>query len=369
MAKVNSDFASEIKKYGATEFDACYNCGTCTAICGLTEQKANFPRIFIRQGVLGQKQQILNSKELWLCYACGDCTANCPRKAAPGEYMAALRRYAIAQYEPTGMTRMMFKSNPAFILITLFFAVLLGFFLFTIKPENEVARWLFNWIPYNVIHSMGIVIFSVTGVAVVVGMLRMILHLSKVVQKTDKKKPGFFAAVIGVVREIGSMKRYKNCDTEEDSYWMKKMWLQRPWFIHWSIMWGFLGLLLATILDFMLKDPATDIWWPSRILGTVAGILMMYGTSMAMYYRFTKPTKAYENTKMADWTFLFFLWVAGLTGFWLEVSVAFAADYMINHVVLLIHTVISMELVLLFAFSKFAHAFYRPVALYFFNRS
>jgi ferredoxin len=368
MAKVNPDFASEIKKYGAREFDACYNCGTCTAICGLSGQNAHFPRIFIRQGVLGQKQEILNSKELWLCYACGDCTANCPRKAAPGEYMAALRRYAIAHYEPTGLTRLMFKSNPLFVLITLIFAVILGFFLFTLKPENPVARWIFEWMPYNVIHSMGIVIFSITGLSVLWGMISMILHLSKNVVKDDKKKRSFWAAISGVAGEIGSLKRYRNCDTEEDSYWMKKAWFQRPWFIHWSIMWGFIGLLLATILDFIFKDPATDIWWPSRILGTVAGILMMYGTSMAFIYRFKKPTKTYENTKMADWVFLFFLWIAGITGFWMEISVMINAPTTINQIVFVMHTIISMELVLLFAFSKFAHAFYRPVALFFYNR-
>lgn len=363
--KLTTDFASDIKKYGARDFEACYNCGTCTAICGLTEQKANFPRIFIRHGLLGQQQEILNSKELWLCYACGDCSSNCPRQAAPGEYMAALRRYAIAHYEPTGLTRMMFKSNPLFVVITMFFAVLLGFFLFTLKPENEVARWLFNWIPYNVIHNMGLVIFSITGLVVGWGMISMILHLRKNVQKTDKKKTGVWKVLMAVANELGTFKRYRSCDTEENSFWMKKAWFVRPWFVHWSVMWGFLGLLLATILDFMFKDPATDIWWPSRILGTGAGILMMYGASIALYYRIRKPTFSYRSATLADWSFLVFLLLAGITGFWLEIAVAFDGDVMVNHLVFLIHTVISMELVLLFAFSKFAHAFYRPLALFF----
>lgn len=369
MARVNPGFASEIKKYGASDFSACYNCGTCTAICGLTDQKANFPRIFIRQGILGQKKEILKSKELWLCYGCGDCGINCPRQAAPDEYMSALRRYTIANYEPTGLTRLMFKSNPLFIIITVLLAILLGFFLFTIKPENEVARWLFNWIPYDVIHNMGIVIFSFTGISVLWGMVSMILHLSKNIKPSENKKSSFFKAVKGTMAEIGSMKRYRNCDAEEDSFWKSKAWFRKPWFVHFNIMWGFIGLLLATILDFIFKDPATDIWWPSRILGTIAGILLIYGASLAMIYRFQKTTKTYANTKMADWAFLFFLWMAGITGFWLEVSVALAADVFVNHIVLLIHTIISMELVLLFAFSKFAHAFYRPIALFFYNKA
>jgi nitrate reductase gamma subunit len=63
--------------------------------------------------------------------------------------------------------------------------------------------------------------------------------------------------------------------------------------------------------------------------------------------------------------FLSFLWLAGITGFWLEIAVAFDADLVFTHVVFLIHVIISMQLVILFAFSKFAHAFYRPLALLF----
>ena len=133
-------------------------------------------------------------------------------------------------------------------------------------------------------------------------------------------------------------------------------------------MWGFIGLLVATALDFLLKDPATSIWWPSRVLGTIAGILMVFGTSLAINYRSKKVTKAYSETRLADWVFLWFLWIAGITGFWLELSVAFSANLLINHIIFIIHTIISMELVLLFAFSKFAHAIYRPLALFFYFR-
>ena len=64
-----------------------------------------------------------------------------------------------------------------------------------------------------------------------------------------------------------------------------------PGSVHWSIMWGFIGLLVATILDFILKNPSTDIWWPSRILGTLAGLFLIYGTTLAIYYRLKRVTK------------------------------------------------------------------------------
>jgi nitrate reductase gamma subunit len=37
---------------------------------------------------------------------------------------------------------------------------------------------------------------------------------------------------------------------------------------------------------------------------------------------------------------------------------------LINHLVFVVHIIISMQLVILFAFSKFAHAVYRPLALF-----
>ena len=369
MSRIDPEFASEIKKYGAKDFSACFNCGNCTAVCGLTDKNASYPRMIIRQGILGQKEEILQSKELWLCYSCGDCSETCPRQAGPGDYMAAIRRYAIASYEPTGLTKLMFKSNPGFIVLTLFFAFLLGFFLFTLKPDHEVSRWLFTILPYGVIHNMGLAIFSITGLSVAWGAVVMALKLSKTLDKKEKSNGNWVSSLLKVGNELATMNRYKTCDEEEDSFWKEKPWYQQPWFVHWSIMWGFIGLLVATVLDFMLKDPATSIWWPSRIIGTIAGIFLVFGTSLAINYRLKKVTKAYSETRLADWTFLWFLWIAGITGFWLEVSVALQANLLFNHIILLIHTIISMELVLLFAFSKFAHAVYRPLALFFYFNS
>jgi nitrate reductase gamma subunit len=175
---------------------------------------------------------------------------------------------------------------------------------------------------------------------------------------------GVWRSVIKTVREILVMERYRECDRQDDAYWAPKSWFIKPWFVHWTVMMGFLGLLLATILDFILKDPATDIWLPSRILGTVAGLIMMYGASLALWYRITRPTHYYSKSSPADWFFLAFIWLAGFTGFWLEAAVTFHAESIMNQVVFIVHTVISMELVLLLIFSKFAHALYRPVALF-----
>ncbi len=368
MAKIDPDFKHEIIKYGARDFEACYNCGHCTAICNLTEQSANFPRKLIRLGLLGQKEDIAASRELWMCYGCGDCTETCPRDADPAAYMAALRRYAIARYDPTGITRWLFTNNPFSIIFTLFLAIILGFFLFTLRPETEISRWLFQYLSYEVIHDLGVILLIFAGISAVIGLWRMSVRLNQVGHgENGNKSNNFFQSIYRIIGETGTMRRHQICDSEEDSVWQGRAWYVKPWFVHYSIMWGFIGLLLATTLDFIFKDPATSTWWPSRILGTVAGLFMMYGATLSIIYRIKKISRFYASTRLADWMFLGFLWIAGFTGFWLEIAVFAEANNLMNHIIFLIHTVISMELVILFAFSKFAHAVYRPLALFFQN--
>ena len=368
MAVLNPGLAKEIQSYGAVDFSACYSCGNCTAICELSEENAFFPRNLIRYGMLGMKDEILSSKELWLCYGCGECSQTCPREAEPGDYVAALRRYAIAHYEPTGLTKLMFRNPFAFTGITLFIALILFFFLMTMKPDHDVSRWIFNLLPFDVVHDLGMYIFIFIGVITAFGVYKMLKGIGKrKIGKTQDQPAGvarIWKAIVKTASEIITMNRYKECDRQDDAYWSTKPWFLKPWFVHWMIMMGFLGLLLATILDFILKDPATDIWLPSRILGTVAGLMMMYGASLALYYRMIRPTHFYARSSLADWFFLVFIWLAGFTGFWLEAAVTFGADSVMNQVMFIIHTVISMELVLLLIFSKFAHAVYRPVALF-----
>ena len=368
MAVLDLELAKEIRSYGTVDFNACYSCGNCTAICELSEENAFFPRNLIRYGMLGMKDKILSSKELWLCYGCGECSQTCPREAEPGDYVAALRRYAIAHYEPTGLTRLMFRRPFAFVGITLVFAAVLFAMLMTIKPDHEVSRWIFNLLPFDVVHDIGMWLFVVVGLVAVFGLYRMIRALGRGRNGKKEETTGGFSriwqAIVKTAGELATMRRYRECDTQDDAYWAPKPWFVKPWFVHWMVMMGFLGLLLTTILDFILKDPATDVWWPTRILGTVTGLMMMYGATLAIIYRIIKPTHFYAKSSLADWFFLAFIWLAGITGFWMEVVVFLEASTLTNQVVFIVHTLISMELVLLLMFSKFAHAVYRPVALF-----
>lgn len=83
MVTVDPDFMNELAPSGKDVGAACFNCGTCTAICPLVSD--HFPRKLIRYAQLGAKDLILaHATELWRCLHCGLCTQTCPRGANPG---------------------------------------------------------------------------------------------------------------------------------------------------------------------------------------------------------------------------------------------------------------------------------------------
>jgi len=98
MQRINTEFSEKIKKYGAFDINACYNCGNCTAICPLSTEDNSFPRKMIRSTILGLEDKIDSSMDPWLCYYCGECSDTCPRDADPGGLMMALRRYQIRKF-------------------------------------------------------------------------------------------------------------------------------------------------------------------------------------------------------------------------------------------------------------------------------
>ena len=104
-------------------------------------------------------------------------------------------------------------------------------------------------------------------------------------------------------------------------------WYRRRWFIHAATMWGFLGLFAATILDYGLdivgiKETGTPvpIWYPVRLLGTVAGVLLVYGVTMIIIDRARRASTSVARSTNADWTLLTLLWITGVTGFGLELA-------------------------------------------------
>jgi len=378
--RVNTDLLADLKKYGAGEINACFNCGNCTAICPLTED-SSFPRRMIRMAQIGMRDELLASKELWMCYYCGECTETCPRQAEPGEFMAAARRYAIGSYDPTGLAKLLFRSNTFAVLFLLVLAVLIALFMMSMgnpaAAGGEAAFGtlsmpstpaLFEFIPYEFIHTAGIVSGLLVVFAIFAGIWRMFKaqeSYSLAFQSRSWKSRLAALWNAGVVEVLGQKRYRDDCEPDRPFYSQK-------WFIHASIMWGFMGLLVATALDFLLdivglKPTGTPVplWNPIRLLGTFAGILLVYGTTVSIFRRVRKTDASTRISTTADWAFLILMWLSGITGFFIEIAIYLPQLPVWGYWIFLLHLVAAGEMLILLPFTKFAHAIYRSMALYF----
>jgi ferredoxin len=368
--RADPGFLIELKRYGDVNIQSCFNCGNCTAVCPLSTDTENFPRRMIRFAQLGLKDRLASSRELWLCYYCGECTQTCPREADPGEFMATARRYAIARYDRLGLSRLLYTSPVFNVLFLVALAVALGVFIYSFHgPMPNGALRLFDFIPAHVIHTLGIaagVIIIITGL---LGLVTMALQIGRAANLPKRARLNWLAALWEAVAvEAVAQRRYRHdCETQGG----EQPWYLQKWFIHASMLWGFLGLFAATALDYLLslvglKATGTwvPLWYPVRLLGTVAGLFLMYGATVALVKRFRKQDESSAHSTPSDWSFLVLMWLAGITGFALELSIYLPQPSGWSYWMLLGHLVVVVELLLLLPFTKFAHALYRTLALY-----
>jgi len=368
----------ELQRFGATDISACFSCGTCTATCPLAEHDATFPRRIIRYAQVGMKDALLSSKEIWSCYYCGECSETCPTQAGPSEFMAAARRYAIASYDRTHLARTMYLRPALGTFLAIMLAAFFALFMYASHgAQSSASLLLFTFIPQELIHDLGIVVMVLVFLAGLVGIATMTRHLARTEQVSLRTVVGGRAALrrsgaalwqaLGV-ESLGQRRYRAECETAVDPL----PWFRRRWLVHAATMWGFLGLLAATILDYGLdilgvKATGTPvpIWYPVRLLGTLAGALLVYGTTVLIVDRIRRVDRSRARSQNADWTLLALLWVTGITGFVLELALYLPGAPVWGYWVFLFHVAVAMELVLLAPFMKLAHVVYRPVALFF----
>ncbi len=360
----------KIKKHGAggtLDVSACFNCGNCTAVCPLAEDSSGFPRRVIRIAQVGMERELLAEEDIWRCYACGECTQTCPRKADPAQFMAAARSYAISRYDVTGISRWMYKSVAGNIAVFLAFSAFFTLLLLSHRgyPDGNQLE-LFQFVPGVWVHDIGVVLFAVIGLTVGIGALSMIYRVM------SKQRPGgrpafpiaaLPAALWFAVADALNHGRFRSCDTEQPTA-IEPLY-RRPWFVHGTILWGFLAMLLATTLDFMLKPIGSVVspLSPIRLLGLLGGLVCLYGLVIAIARRIKAKEAPYDRTSFSDWFFLLLITATVLTGIATEAIVYLPQPTIAGYTIFLTHIVLAMDLIVLMPLTKFAHVLYRTLAL------
>lgn len=75
----------------------CNQCGTCTANCPAARFTSYNPARLVRDVLVGAREKVLGSTDIWQCFYCYTCQANCPRGNSPTELVRILRSKALAQ--------------------------------------------------------------------------------------------------------------------------------------------------------------------------------------------------------------------------------------------------------------------------------
>lgn len=92
-----SQLRTFVKDQSQQEVLRCYQCGKCTAGCPIVYAMDLTPRQIMRAIQFGLKDEVLNSKTIWLCFSCLTCSARCPREIDIARIMESLRFLAIQE--------------------------------------------------------------------------------------------------------------------------------------------------------------------------------------------------------------------------------------------------------------------------------
>jgi hypothetical protein len=286
--------------------------------------------------------------------------------------MAAARSYATASYDPLRLSRLLFTRPAVGVPLMILLAIVIALVVYTthgVMPTDTLR--LFDFIPAAAIHDLGVGAMALVALSGLAGAINMVRHVRK--EDARWRMPRGRLDWLGALWEtlgweVLAQRRYReDCRTTTD----ERPWFLQRWFVHGTILWGFLGLLAATALDYGLAllgmrpiGTWVPLWYPVRLLGTVAGLFLVYGTSLAIFNRLRKADVTTAHSSSSDWAFLILLWVAGTTGFALEVAVYLPHPPTWAYWMLLAHIAVAVELILLAPFTKFAHAMYRTMAVY-----
>ncbi len=90
--QIRDNFVQKIEEISGQKLLVCYQCGKCSAGCPAVSQMDILPNQIIRFAQLGLKDDLLESKSIWVCASCYTCNVRCPKGIKIAEVMEALRQ-------------------------------------------------------------------------------------------------------------------------------------------------------------------------------------------------------------------------------------------------------------------------------------
>ncbi len=360
--RVDPTITSQLRVYGAGSAVKCFNCGNCTAVCGLSEQDSVFPRRYIRYIQLGLKGKMLGSLDPWLCYYCGDCSATCPREAEPGNLMMASRRWLTSMYDWTGLSRLMYRDGrwqflvlalaAAFVLALFTLPGQFGFRLLAAHPEALHAVNLDYFTPKHIVHVGDLILAGLLGGLLLSNAARMTYFVTK--QGPRAPLWLYVTQFWRLVVQFLTQKRWLGCTTSSTKQWLR----------HFFLVTGYVTMAVlveAFLQSFQVQD--ASIHWTSY-LGYYATVVVLGASSWMILDRLRKRDQVSRYSDQTDWLFLILLFLTALSGIALHI-LRVLNQPLPTYVAYTAHMMLAVPmLVIMVPFGKWGHLLYRPLALY-----
>jgi ferredoxin len=362
ITTTGTGLAEEIIELGGKGIRNCYQCGTCTAVCPISEaSSANF-RKTIKYVQLGLDRKLLGDVTPWLCYYCGDCQASCPRQANPSEIMAAVRRYQTGRYDWTGISSRLIRSKKVELLaIGLLFFLTAGVVWLFHGPVVTSAVRLETFAPIGIVEPVGLAAFAILAALLMSNTFRMYRFIkSSNPDQAGAPRRGPISALRETTSILGSYFLTQ--------FPMSECGARRRWVDHVLMVAGYAVsfLLFVVLLRYTLTDQIYPWTNPLVLAGYFSAFALLYGTSISISRR-VRGSDTYSRSARhsTDWMFILLLFFTALTGF-MVVLFQYLSMPMYAYVTFTLHLSFVVPLLVLeVPFAKWSHLAYRPFAAYF----
>jgi len=369
-------FVEDVIASGGGDLKKCYQCATCSVVCELSNARAPFPRKEMIWAQWGLKDRLVSDPDAWLCHQCNDCSTRCPRGARPGDVLAAVRQKSVEHHAvPKFLARSVNQVRFFPLLLLLVPAVLLAAALLLrgplegMLPPGELHESAFyaDFFPHWLLIGFFSSFTALSFVGLMLGLLRFWRGMAGADKAAgDEPAMGVVSSVVRTVKSVLLHDRFGKC-TDKASRRSS----------HLMAFYGFLALFIVTVwatIDLYLLPMLGvesvypfNLLHPMKIVANVGGALLLIGCAKAISDR-SKSRESGSSTSF-DWTFVWLLLAVAITGFVTE-ALRFMVDPAQRSVleytaysIYFVHLILVFGLLVYLPYSKFAHIFYRTVAM------
>jgi|CZKD01.1.fsa_nt_gi quinone-modifying oxidoreductase subunit QmoC len=335
---------------------SCLQCGACTVSCHLAETDgALFPRRQMTFLQLGEVDRLLADPSVWLCFNCQDCTSRCPANAGPGRIMAAIRRLAVEHYSlPRWWSRLVNQRRGFLSMLLVAIALLLAAIAVggSFSPQITPVRYA-GMLPHFTLNLFFAAIAGMVMIGTLIGAARAWKAFTgESLREADLGR--LVHSFVSVTRQIATHRQFSQCQQFPLSRWA-----------HISVFYGFITLLAlagaaATLIALGAPYPL-PVFHPFKIAGNLAAVLVISGSFYFCIQR-RRASRNRDASSWFDWVLLVELLLVSVTGLLSEIF-RYANVGVLAYPTYFLHLVFVLVLLAGSANSKFAHVFYRTVAL------